>query len=264
MLDSAAMSRAVLWLSPLLVSVAACGGISPSDPDASPPPVDAPPAEVDAPPGPPPCPVERFDGILLGRQWEVGRVGPAAGFQVKDGQFVLTEPKFADTPSMPGLSWVYDDDTDKGNQLVWSLPIGTGDFDLVTNMTWGSTNEAVWLGGVGVTGDDDRLEAWAGAADGSSGRKVDLRADVRVPGGTDATKSRLAVEDGNGTFRITRTGTLVSIRYNNDLLVATDNAARLSHVVIVNLRHRNGAMEYAFGSFSIDSISVTYPGCAAP
>ena len=221
--------------------------------------VDSPPA-IDAAP----CPVEDFNGDVLADYW-MKSVGNASDVTVSNGKLNIAKAYTADTPSKPSDSWIYDLDTDKGNQIVWSLPIGAGDFDVTFSGDWATSDPDVWLGGVGVTSSTDLIEAWAGFRDGgTSSGAASVFAAIRVGGpGQDATFVDQPSTGWSGQLELSRSAGIITVRKGGVPVLTQDNAADIRHVVIVCVLFATTEMNnYTVGSMDIDQIAPTWSSCA--
>src|SRR5262245_40542697 len=197
-IPSRAMSRALVIMMAAALA-AGCGKVSGAAPDA--------PAEDASIDGSPDafvgCITDEFNGVGLDPAWDPAAVGQAPTVMFGGGVMTIIDAAFADTPSMSDTSWVYDLDTDLGNQMARPVPVGTRDFDLSIDFGWSSAATDLTLAAVGLVGADHHLEVIAGVEDDTSSgvggpsariRRAGPDFDVRWSGTAAATgTSKLAV-----------------------------------------------------------------------
>jgi hypothetical protein len=205
------------------------------------------------------CGAEEFNGSALGSQWNDHAVGAAPTYTVLGSQLTITDASLAYTASSGNESWIYDLDLDRGNQMAWSWPIGTGDFDVTFDFGWTSSDGELTLGAVGVADANGMMDVMAGYMDGGAPGLGNPFARVRQPG-PDLRWDGAASGAGSGKMRITRKGGTVSVYYNDVLVLSGASAGDLRQVVVVAVPYRYGAAAYPFGTFTLQRLSV----CGGP
>jgi hypothetical protein len=198
-----------------------------------------------------------FDGTALAMHWSPAAVGMAPTFSVAGGRLTITDAAFAPTPSMPANSWIYDLDVDRGNQMHWLHPIGTGDFELLTDFSFSSTVPQLTLGFVALVSAGGQIEILASFGDGSELGLGAVAAVIRRPG-PDAGAGAPTGVSGMASFRIVRSVGNVRIERDGVLAVEAPNAADIIGVAIVAVRHYDARTSYEFGTFEVDRIALCY------
>jgi hypothetical protein len=243
-----------------LLLVAACGGVDNPAIDAPPQP-DAPRA-IDAPhdtPAGPNCMTDSFDGNVLAAHWSVLAGAVPTTYAVNNSSLLVTDAPFASTPSSPSTSWIYDLDLDKGNQMAWAQTIGGQDFTLTADMAWSSAAAEITLGGVGVSDATGKLAGYVAAQDGSSSGTAPPVARIHVATGSDLEFVGTEIEPGNAMVKIQRVSGNATITIDNTEVLSGPMPDLISNVVIVFVRHSNGATQYTYGSFELRSLTICQP-----
>jgi hypothetical protein len=233
------------------VVVAACGGINAPAIDAAPPD-----ASVDAGPN---CMTDGFDGTALAAHWGL-LVGQAPTSEVNASRLFIADAPFATTPSMAGKSWIYDLDSDKGNQLGWKLPIDRGDFTLTADVGWSSDMTQLTLGGVGVADANGTIAALAGMTDGSSATLGGAYARLHGDGAAADKAATLPTRDpGSVMVRIQRASGMATISLDGTPLVTGAMPAAIASVMIFYVRYMGSGTAYDFGSVEVREIQICLP-----
>jgi hypothetical protein len=201
------------------------------------------------------CIVDGFDGALP-NQWQV-RAGVMPSYSIAASTLTIDDAATASAPSMPGMSWIYNLDTDLGNQFGRAHAIGDSDFFVYGSASFNTTDAELTLAGVGLTNAAHQLELLIGVSDGSAtGLGIPFAAmrrqgDDLLWGGTEAPA-------GGGTFEIRRVANRVTIVLGGMEVLSDAMVAELTDVVIVAVRYSDGGGPRQFGSFAVDSLSVCY------
>lgn len=236
--------------------VAACGGVSNPAGDARP--EDAPiDTATDVGSN---CMTDSFDGTVLASHWSVFVGGMPTAYDVSGSRLLISDAPFApSTPSMPATSWIYDLDTDKGNQIKWPQAIGGEDFTLTADVGWSSTGAELTLGGVAVTDAQGTIAALAGMTDGSSNVSGGAYVRLHVAAGTDLSMDKPAQEPGTARVKIQRVNGTATLSIDGAAMVSGAMPALISNVVLFYVRFKNGAMLYDFGSLEIREVQLCRP-----
>ena len=253
----------------VLCLLAACGNVTeqtPSPADAAP---DAAPVDSlpDAFVG---CLTDEFTGTTLAPDWNDDAVGAAPTITMGTGVLTITDAAAAPTVVNPNASWVYDLDSDKGNQMRWAVPIGTRDFALEVTFGWNSLPDELTLAGVAVVDGNDHIEAFAGVEDGHASAAADKQGapTARMHGaGEDADKfwsGAHTTSKASHTMAIIRTGGLLIVRDGgrDGELVLDRQAANLDlqGISIVTVKHISPtSVSFAFGEATVDRVSLCFP-----
>jgi hypothetical protein len=243
------------WLGGLAM-VAACGGVkSPAEPDAA---VDDPPdAEgddpIDADDG---CVTDGFEGSTLAAHWEL-LAGAMPTVDVSGSRLLISDAPFADTPSVPGESWINEMDLDKGNQIAWPHAIGGGDFSVEAAIAWSSSAAELTLGYVGVSDAQGFMAAGAGINDGVANDFGGAFGQIKVDGDADLNGLDDRVENGSTVVRLERVDGTLTIEQDGVELVAAPVDDLISYVVIQALPYRQSDGDtFVYGSFEVRDVTV--------
>jgi hypothetical protein len=240
------------------VLVAACGGVNNPVIDGHA--ADAPPLDAASDTSGANCMTENFDGTQLDARWSVLVGSTPTAFAVNGSRLLITDAPFApSTPSMPAESWIYDLDTDKGNQIAWAQPIGGEDFTLTADLGWSSTLAELTLGGVAVSDAQGTIAALAGVADGSSGSNGAAYATLHVVNGPDVVMANPPQEPGTASVKIQRVNGMATLSINGVQAVTGAMPALISNVVIFYVRYKSSSTLYDFGSVEIRQIQLCRP-----
>lgn len=215
-------------------------------------------AAPDTPSGPN-CMTDSFDGNVLAGHWSVLVGAVPTAYAVNNSSLLITDAPFASTPSMPSTSWIYDLDSDKGNQMAWAQAIGGQDFTLTADVAWSSAAAEVTLAGVGVSDATGTIAAYVGAQDGSTGTTAPPFARLHVATGADTNYSGTPIDPGNAMVKIQRVAGTASISIDNTEVLNGPMPDLISNVVILFVRHSNTSGPYTFGSFEVRSLSICQP-----
>jgi hypothetical protein len=218
-----------------LLLVAACGGVDNPAIDA-PPQRDAPRA-IDAPhdtPAGPNCMTDSFDGNVLAAHWSVLAGAVPTTYAVNNSSLLVTDAPFAST-------------------------IGGQDFTLTADMAWSSAAAEITLGGVGVSDATGKLAGYVAAQDGSSSGTAPPVARIHVATGSDLEFVGTEIEPGNAMVKIQRVSGNATITIDNTEVLSGPMPDLISNVVIVFVRHSNGATQYTYGSFELRSLTICQP-----
>jgi len=199
------------------------------------------------------CAGDDFPGTALDPHWSVAQGSMTSA--VSSSVLTITDAAYASTPSATNQSWIYDLNLDRGNQIAWAHPIGTGDFSLTFDQSWSSTLAELTYAGVALTNASDYIEILAGFSDGSSVGHGSPQAKAREG---DYGGSSAGAASGSGVFEITRTGGTLTVVYNGATLINAPNSADIANVAIFAVPHRSGSSYYPFGSWSIDALALCY------
>lgn len=226
--------------------------------DAGEPAADAPAADAPAEPDAAPvddCVRDRFEGSALASHW-VLLAGDMPTYDVGESRLLITDAPFAEAPSKPTYSWIYDLDVDKGNQLGWAQAIGEGDFSVTADLQWSSSDRELTLAGIGVADGQGTIAGLVGVRDGSTSLVGQPTAQILVADGDDAMYLGSRTEPGSASVRLERrAGTLRA--YVDDAEILSASAERLiSYVTIFYVRRRNDAIEFAFGSVELRNLEI--------
>ena len=203
------------------------------------------------------CVFDDFNGSALAQRWSGSPIGTLPTYVVDGSRITITDAAFANTPSNPGTSWIYEADTDLGNQIVWPRAVGTDDFDISFEFGWSSNAAQLTLAGIGLTNASNQLELRAGIYDGSSGSAGGPFVTLRTPGpdqGWYGTNS----EVGSARMRLLRQAGNLSVSLDGQNVYSAPFNADIQNIVIFAVRHRNPT-EFEFGTFWLDDLSVCYP-----
>jgi hypothetical protein len=238
--------------------VAACGGVT--NPVADAPKADASAdaasdAAIDTPAGPS-CVTDGFDGSVLAGHWSVLVGAAPVAYDVSGSRLFISDAPFATTPSMPMNSWIYDLDTDKGNQLAWAQAIGGEDFTLSAELGWSSTLPELTLGGVGIADAQGTLAAVAGITDGVGNMSGGAYATLHVVTGPDTNLVKPPQEPGSARVKIQRVHGTASISIDDVEVVTGPLPAVISNIVIYYVRHQASATPYNFGSLEVRQVQL--------
>jgi len=208
-----------------------------------------------------PCMTDTFDGTELATYWNPTAVGPAPTFTVTGGALTITDAAVANTPSDTTKSWIFDPDVDKGNQMAWQHPIGTGDFSITFSYEFTSSAAAADLAAVGVTDVARVLDAYGGGMDPSSVTVGRAFAHIRVPGGGGDDDYNWQVQEAQ-TFtrimRIQRTAGMITVVVDGTTVLTAPSSTSIQYVAIIALRHRSLSTVYAFGTLRLFQLDVCY------
>ena len=226
-----------------MITIAACGSVER--------PIDGPAAN---------CMTDEFDGTSLSGHWSAGRAGaPPTSYDVSQSRLFISDAPFATTPSSPESSWIYDLDTDQGNQLAWEQPIGGEDFTLMAQISWSSTLPEITLGGIGVADAKGTLGAIAGISDPSSRLLGGSHARLHVMSGSDSSLSKPGQEPGAAKFKIQRMNGIAHIVIDEEEVLSGPLPDLISNVVIYYVRHKVGMVTPDFGSVAFRHIQICRP-----
>lgn len=235
----------------MCVVVAGCGGVSSPAIDAS---IDGPIDVIQAN-----CMTDGFDGTVLESHWSVLAGAAPPVYQVSASRLFIADAPFATTPSMPDTSWIYDLDTDKGNQIAWSQAIGGEDFTATADLSWSSTNAELTFAGIGVSDTQGSIEALVGMLDDRGSENGAPYGLLHIPAGPDLEASTPQQEPGNAKVKIQRISGMASISIDDVQLVMGAMPALISNVVIFYVRHRTDTTPVEFGSLEIREIQICRP-----
>ncbi|HEY0713115.1 MAG TPA: hypothetical protein VGF45_10605, partial [Polyangia bacterium] len=196
------------------------------------------------------CAFETFPGSAPSSRWVNAREGAALAPVVQGRVLSLEDAPFAPTPSKPDQSWIYDFETDRGNQLIWSRPVGDSDFVFEFDLDWQSTTPELTLGGLALTNRENGIEMSAGFSDGwdqQTGAPVVM---FRGRPGWNAEFS----ERGKGRWRLTRQSGLVRAEWNGQVVAETTMTAQVRHVALYGVRYRSGTRTFPFGHVGVSRL----------
>jgi hypothetical protein len=202
------------------------------------------------------CQVDDFDGLMLDDHWQTV-AGATIPHSILGSVFTADDAPFAETPSMPGTSWIFEPDTDLGNQIGWAHDIGTGDFRLVADFGWSSSPEEMTLAGIALTNSAHQLDLILGVHDGAIDATAAPVVSLRRPS-TDLAMFAAEAPTGVGRFEVERVSGSLVVELNDDSLLSDASVADLRYVVIFAVRRSDPETMFTFGSFSVDSLSVCY------
>lgn len=241
----------------LLPFVAACGGVKNPAIDAAPHPDAKIDAAIDAPGAN--CMTDSFDGSTLAAHWSVLTGAVPTAYTVNNSSLLITDAPFASTPSSPSNSWIYDLDVDKGNQMAWAQAIGGQDFTLTADIAWSTTNAEITFGAIGVSNATGVIAGYAGVVDGSTGTTGPPAAVLHVATGADTNFIATPVDPGNSMIKIKRVGGTATFNIDGTDVLSGAMPDLISNVVIIFVRHQNGATQYTYGSFEVRSLTICQP-----
>jgi hypothetical protein len=207
------------------------------------------------------CDADEFNGTTLNAHWTPTAVGSAPTYSVAGSTLTITDAAFANTPSAPGSSWIYDLDTDQGNQMAWSKAIGHDDFSVTFNHGWQTSTDGLMIAAVALTDGSGQIQVMAGAMDNDIGGSYDLGTPFTQirRAGTDLIWRGANAASGSGQMRIVRKAGVVTV-YNGATAVATAALdVDVQKVAIVTLKHGSPSHPYDFGTFTLDALSVCWP-----
>jgi hypothetical protein len=236
-------------------AIAACGGVAgPSGFDGG----DAPADAADRPERPDGsiCFSDGFDGASLQPHWQVV-AGAAPTYTLASSSVVIDDAPFASTPSNPQVSWIFEPDTDLGNQLAWAHPIGTGDFRIEGTGSWSSSDPELTLAGIGLSNADHQLELQVGVIDGLTNTLSAAYVRLRRAG-EDAVFAGAPVASASGPFRIERAAGALVVELSGTIVLSEVTLADITHVVLFAVRYTDSAGPIAFGNITFDSVSICY------
>ena len=215
--------------------------------------------------GPPSCEglsrdVDDFDGAALLPHWNLTALGAPPTYTVSGSWLRITDAALANTPSSPALSWIYQLDQDRGNQMAWAQPIGSGDFEVYFESEWSSEAAELTLGGLALTDASGYIQVLAGFVDdrgGAAGLGTPF-ARVQQPT-TDDQWVGASAQTGTATFLVQRVGGALTVQVDGAEILASTTAADIAAVAVVTVRHRTaGGAEPPFGAFGLDLLVVCY------
>jgi len=199
-----------------------------------------------------------FEGTSLAAHWDTTAVGTPPTYTVSGSWLRVTDAAFAATPSSSsGNSWIFEPNTDLGNQMTWSQSIGTDDFNINFDFGWSSSTSELTLAGVGLTNSSDQLEVYAGISDGGADRYGNPYVRVRRTGDDDIWEGSSSAS-GTGNFEVTRTAGALTVSFDGSTILSTTSGANITAVVIFSVRHRSSERSYTFGTFELDHIDLWY------
>jgi hypothetical protein len=198
-----------------------------------------------------------FEGAALRPAWVSPAVGSPIAFTIADSFLRVEDAPYADTPSNPPTSWIYEPDVDLGNQIAVASSVGDADFDLLVDIDWASTAPELTLAGVALTNLSDQMELMLGYGDGSSSESGNARVRIRADG-TDATYAGLATPSGAASFRAERRAGVLTVFLDGAEVLTAPFTADVQHVAIYAVAHRNGVSTYPFGSFGLDGVQLCH------
>jgi hypothetical protein len=237
--------------------VAACGGVSNPVTDGHLADGPASDAAIDTSAN---CMTDGFDGSQLAAHWSVLVGATPTAYAVNGSRLLITDAPFAPaTPSMPTASWIYDLDTDKGNQIAWAQSIGGEDFTVTADLGWSSTIAELTLGGIAVSDAQGTIAALAGMTDGSSNTSGGAYARLHVVSGADMAFTKPPEEPGSASVQIQRVNGIATISINGVQAVTGAMPALISNVAIFYVRYKSASTQYDFGSFEVRQIQLCRP-----
>lgn len=195
--------------------------------------------------------VDDFDGPDLDAGWTVDHLGGAPTYTV-GGTLQITDSVPADTPSS-SCNWIYDLDTDKGNQIGRAVAIGTGDFVLEVDLSGSSTTAQLTLGGVALTSSDDHIEYYTAFWDGGDATLGGIQGGIDLAGGW----ATSIAETVSVSVRVERVGDTITTEVDGVLVDTSTSAADIQNLVIIHTTHVCG-VTFEYGSVDIDRISLCY------
>jgi hypothetical protein len=205
------------------------------------------------------CLTDEFSGTSLDAHW-VTTVGSAPTLTVGTGIVTITDAAFAATatPTQPNESWLYDFDSDKGNQLRWDAPVGTRDFTLTAVLGWDTANADLTLGGFGLVSAGNQLEVLVTGRDSSGGTTGYPHAQIRLAGPTDHTwAGTYAQTVASTTFVVRRVGTQIIVEHDGSVVLTDDNPASIEGLVIETIRYKDDNQgQYTYGTVTLDRVSL--------
>jgi hypothetical protein len=213
--------------------------------------------------GPAVCARDDFDALdqhwlqnTVGTPPDLTSVPPDLAIGPRNGQgsfLLVSNAQLALTPSVASASWIFNADTDLGNQMLWRQPIGVNDFDVRFSFAWDWQSGEALLAGVGLTNPDNQLEVRAGVA---------APADVPFPLAILRDENGFVgdnAESSTGDMHLTRSGGILTIEYNGQVVFCGAFTADIRNLVIFTVRPMFMNLEYPFGEFDLDSVQVCHP-----
>ena len=216
-------------------------------------------ADASMTPDAPSCMTDGFDGNALASTWFVLAGAIPVTYGVSGSRLTISDAPYVTTPSTPGVSWIYDLDTDKGNQIAWPQAIGGEDFTLTADIGWSSSLAELTLGGVGVSDAQGGIAALVGMTDGSPGVIGTPIGRLHVTNGTDRRYSGAMQEPGSSHFVIRRAGGMASITIDGAMVLAGALPDLISNVVVFYVRYKDATGPNPFGSVFVDQIEICRP-----
>ena len=202
------------------------------------------------------CETESFQGPSLDDRWAL-RVGGQPTYSVDNGLLTIRNAAFTVTPSRPDRSWIYDNNQDRGNQIAWTQPIGTRDFELRFRVSWSSTIADLTLAGIGLTTADDLFALRAGTIDAGRDRLGRAHVQVRRSGLPDSVYESSPRASGAATFDIARVGGNVTVRVDGTEVLVVPAPWSIAHLVIYAVRFRDpGQTTTSFGTASFGPLEI--------
>ncbi len=211
------------------------------------------------PSGPTVCALDDFNGTGLDAHWNSSAVGSAPALAVGESFLHITDAALAPTPSFGG-SWIYNANFDRGNQMAWPQAIGTNDFDVKFSFAWDSTTGKATMAGIGLTNASNQLELRAGLeAPGDVGVPEALLRNVMDPMAPETGFVGNNEEAGSADMRLTRSGGVLTIEFRGAQVFCAPFAADIRNLVIYTVHGQFLGVDYPFGEFDVDSVSVCRP-----
>jgi len=206
----------------------------------------------------PPVAVDDFEGSSLGPHWTLVQ-GTLPTYTVSGSALHVTnaDPVESLVPGMAGHSWINELDVDRGNQIAWPQPVGTGDLELLVDIGWTSASAEITMGLVALTDADDFLHIAVGDIDGTSGGYGKAEATGLQTWANRWTGTVLA--SGSGSFRVVRVDGWVSIWYQGALVYGPSyNDADIAKLAFVYMRGgwMDGLPQY--GTVDLGRVELTY------
>ncbi len=204
---------------------------------------------------------DSFDGTTLRPEWDPVGVGAAPMFTLSGGWLRITDSPPAPAPSRVGYSWLYEPDTDLGNQIISRVSVGTADFDFYTTFDWSSNAAELTFAGLALTNASNQIEVFVGMVDGDGVGPGGPTALIRQTAPTSDQQwigPRLAA--GATSYRVFRSsGVLVVQNAGTEVLRAAGSVQDIRRVAIVTVSYRDpGGVTAVFGSFGVDRVQLCY------
>jgi len=202
------------------------------------------------------CETDSFDGTTLQSHWTL-LTGELPTYDVSGSRLLISDAATATTPSRPTYSWIYDLDSDEGNQIGWAQAVGGADFVIDAEIAWSSSTPELTMGGVAVADSGGTMAAMAGFVDGSETQLGFAHAQMATSG-TDAVwyGPTGSADAGNANVRLERRAGTLRISVDGSEVLSGPSAQLISYVTIYTVRFRNGQTTYPYGGVELRTVTV--------
>ena len=203
--------------------------------------------------------IEHFQGNELSPVWNATCVGGVPEYSVGNSLLSITNSPFADTPSHPSQSWIYNWDTDPGNQICLPFPAAEENFDVQTRLLWSSSMSDLTFAGVGLNEDDHAFVATAffkDEVDGALGHAaVEVNGSKLSPPGESVSSGTDPQLSGEAIVRMRRVDGIFDAWMNGQhVIVGKPIDADVQQLSIFSVRYKKNNAEWDFGTVSIDYV----------